>query len=1330
MKPVNLLFVKIQQGFPHRLIQKNDTFRARHRGQRCRMLLSVSLCLGTAVSSGICAQQPGALLPPGVEAVWDLGKAFHETTPTRERICLNGLWQWQPADAQSEPAPVGNWGYFKVPGCWPGITDYMQKDCQTVYSHPSWASRNLGSITAAWYRREFRVPDNWANRRITLCAEYLNSYAAVYVDGERAGEIHFPGGDLDITSACRPRVTHSLALLVVAMPLKGVMLSYTDSASARQVNGSVERRGLCGDVYLSSTPRGPRLADIRTDTSVRKRECTFDAAIEGLAPGEQYLLRASVSQDGRSLKTLTSRAFQGRDLKEGRIAFTGKWMPDRLWDIHTPQNICILKLSLLDAAGRVLDTDWTVRFGFREFWIEGRDFYLNGTRIFLSAVPLENAQVGASTATYAAARESLERLKSFGINFVYTGNYGCEPGSHLGFAEILQAADDAGMLVAFSQPHFSHYDWQGPNADQTNGYARHAEYYVRAAQNHPSVVMYCMSHNATGYNEDMNPDMIDGIHDARDSWALRNCALALRAEAIVRRLDPSRIVYHHASGNLGSMHTVNFYPNFVPVQELSDWFEHWAAQGVKPVFTCEYGAPFTWDWTMYRGWYKGRREFGSAAVPWEFCIAEWNAQFFGDRAFQISEPEKENLRWEARQFQAGRLWHRWDYPNEVGSSRFEERYPVFALYLTDNWRAFRTWGVSAVSPWEFGHFWKLRDGVDKSRQELTVDWQNLQRPGFSPDYVGQRYERMDLAFDRSDWRATPAAQALIRNNRPLLAWLGGKSVAFTSKDHNFYPGETLEKQLILINNSRQSVTCDCQWSFGLPQTRAGSRRVTVATGQQERIPLRFELPATLASGNYELNATVKFSDGETQKDSLSIDITPPPTAPQVRAKVALFDPKGETGALLDKLGIPTQPVAADADLSACDIFIVGKSALTAGAAAPDVSRVRDGLKVLIFEQTSEVLEKRFGFRVEEYGLRRVFARVPDHPSLAGIGASNLCDWRGEATLTPPRLNYETRPGYGPTVQWSGIPVTRAWRCGNRGNVASVLIEKPTCGDFLPLLDGGFDLQFSPLMEYREGKGLVLFCQMDVTGRTETEPAAEMLVRNLLQYLSAWTPSPRRKALYAGPPAGRNHLESLGISLDSYAGGKLSPDQVLVLGSGAGPAHAGCTAALADWLNAGGNLLAIGLDQEDTSALFPFTVTIKKAEHISAFFEPFGLNTLLAGVGPADVHIRAPRELPLVSAGARIVGDGVLARAEDANVVFCQLEPWQFKSTQSNLKRTYRRASFLVSRLLANMGVAGATPLLDRFHRPINVAQPEKRWLTGLYLDQPEEWDDPYRFFRW
>ncbi len=58
--------------------------------------------------------------------------------------------------------------------------------------------------------------------------------------------------------------------------------------------------------------------------------------------------------------------------------------------------------------------------------------------------------------------------------------------------------------------------------------------------------------------------------------------------------------------------------------------------------------------------------------------------------------------------------------------------------------------------------------MDRNRRvELTTDWQNLQRPGFSPDYLQERYERMDLAYEEGDWVATPAADAMYRNNRPL-----------------------------------------------------------------------------------------------------------------------------------------------------------------------------------------------------------------------------------------------------------------------------------------------------------------------------------------------------------------------------------------------------------------------------------------------------------------------------------------------------------------------------------------------------------------------------------
>jgi len=1311
------------------------------------------LCLLTRAS---VAADP---LPAGTQVVWDVARAWRETTPTRERVCLNGLWRWQPASAADQTEPTGGWGYFKVPGSWPGITDYLQKDSQTVFAHPDWKEPNLGRLTAAWYEREFTVPDIWAGRRIALRVEYLHSLAIVFVDGQRVGEGRFPGGDIELGAACRPGAKHRLCVLVVALPLKGVMRSYTDTASARDVEGTVERRGLCGDVYLVSTPAGPRLADVRVETSVRKRNVLLDVALEGCAPHGLFMLRGRITRAGQVVHPFTSQAFRGNDLARGRITLEESWMPDRLWDLHTPQNQFELELELADAGGAVLDTGWSTRFGFREFWIEGRDFFLNGSRVHLSAVPLDNAQVGAAAATYSATRESLERLQSLGINFVYTHNYGCEPGSHLGFEEILRAADDVGMLVAFSQPHFSHYEWQAPEAERDNGYARHAEFYVRAAQNHASVVMYAMSHNATGYNEDMNPDLIDGIHEVRDSWALRNVKLASRAEAIVRRLDPGRPIYHHASGNLGPMHVINFYPNFAPVQELSDWFGHWATEGVKPVFLCEYGAPFTWDWAMYRGWYQGKREFGSAAVPWEFCLAEWNAQFFGDRAFAISEQEKRNLRWEAKQFRAGKVWHRWDYPHPLGSTDFVEREPVFARYFQDNWRAFRTWGVSANSPWEHDILFKLRPGLNRNRRgALPVDWANLQRPGFSPDFLGERYERMDLAYERGDWIPTAGATALIRNNRPLLAYIAGKSERFTSQDHLFIAGQTVAKQLIVINNARVPVHAECEWSLGLPHPVLGEARLSIETGQQARVPLEWVLPNATPPGKYKLTARVTFDTGETQSDEFIVHVLPQRPRLERAGRVALFDPRGETAALLARLGVEYDVVTASADLEAYDILVLGKASLTATGPAPDLVRVRDGLKVLVFEQTAEALERRLGFRVAEYGLRNVFPRTPDHPALAGLQPEHLRDWRGVATLLPTQLKYERNPKFNgaPTVNWCGLPVTRVWRCGSQGNVASVLIEKPACGDFLPIVDGGFSLQYSPLLEFREGTGSVIFCQMDVTGRSEEEPAADRLVANLLDSIRGGRALQRTSAqrgtadsagseprstgpesgsalrlpLYAGDVRGKAHLEAAGFRPTPYTPGALDMADALIVGPSGGSVLEPDKHRVAEFLRAGGRLLGLGLSQADLDAFLPFPVVVKPTEHINAFFEPPAHNSLLAGVGPADVHSRDARALPLITSGARVLGDGVLAMGNTGNVVLCQITPWEYDyGTNFGVKRTFRRASTLLARLLGNLGIRGETPLLSRFSAPVKEDQ-AGRWLQGLYLDSPEEWDDPYRFFRW
>ncbi|HWI59969.1 MAG TPA: hypothetical protein VNZ22_22260, partial [Bacillota bacterium] len=282
--------------------------------------------------------QSAVSLPPGVKAVWDTTKADRETTPSRERLCINGLWRWQPAADNASEVPATSWGYFKVPACWPGIQDYLQSDYQTLYPHPSWKNTNLGEVQSAWYERTITIPRDWTGRRVILNVEYLNSYAAVYVDGRQVGQLRFPAGQVDLSAAVRPGATHVLSLQVVAMPLKAVMESYNDTNTAKQRKGRVERRGLCGDVWLVSEPAGARLEEVKVDTSFRQGQITFTAGLAGLAADGRYKLRARINAQGRQVAEFNGPAFSASELKEGRATFSASWKAPKLWDIHTPEN--------------------------------------------------------------------------------------------------------------------------------------------------------------------------------------------------------------------------------------------------------------------------------------------------------------------------------------------------------------------------------------------------------------------------------------------------------------------------------------------------------------------------------------------------------------------------------------------------------------------------------------------------------------------------------------------------------------------------------------------------------------------------------------------------------------------------------------------------------------------------------------------------------------------------------------------------------------------------------------------------------------------------------
>ncbi len=215
--------------------------------------VTIVVFLFLASCASISAQE--TRLPEGVKAVWDMAKAYRETTPTREHISINGLWRWQPAQDDSQKVPAGNWGYFKVPGPWPKAQDGSQR----LYPHPNWKNTNLSQVTTTWYQREITIPENWAGRRIAVYARHVNSHATVYLDGVEMGKILYPDGEVDISRGCKAGRTHVLSMRVMALPLKSVIMTYSQTDEAKLVKGSVSRRGLTGDVYLVSTPTQERI---------------------------------------------------------------------------------------------------------------------------------------------------------------------------------------------------------------------------------------------------------------------------------------------------------------------------------------------------------------------------------------------------------------------------------------------------------------------------------------------------------------------------------------------------------------------------------------------------------------------------------------------------------------------------------------------------------------------------------------------------------------------------------------------------------------------------------------------------------------------------------------------------------------------------------------------------------------------------------------------------------------------------------------------------------------------------------------------------------------
>ena len=117
-----------------------------------------------------------------------------------EWLNLNGLWEY--AITAKDEKPYQWDGEILVP--------------YPVESALSGVNKRIGKSECLWYRKEFKVPSSWKNKRILLNFEASDWETIIWLDGNKAGE-HRGGYDpfsIDITDYVRAGKTHELKVTV------------------------------------------------------------------------------------------------------------------------------------------------------------------------------------------------------------------------------------------------------------------------------------------------------------------------------------------------------------------------------------------------------------------------------------------------------------------------------------------------------------------------------------------------------------------------------------------------------------------------------------------------------------------------------------------------------------------------------------------------------------------------------------------------------------------------------------------------------------------------------------------------------------------------------------------------------------------------------------------------------------------------------------------------------------------------------------------------------------------------------------------------------------
>jgi len=1173
-----------------------------------------------------------------------------ELSATRGRIVINGIWRFCPATGSAaELPPQKSWGYIRVPGA------YSSKDKTpgiiSIGTGLLWKNLELSELARSWYEREITIPEKWKGRAIFLKVDRVSTDAAVYVNDKRAGNIEWPFGEVDITSLVTPGEKAKLDILVIAVNDQKESKSFLDADHVITRKSELRSRGITGDVMLESRPEHSRIDGIFIKTSVREKKLGIEIDIDNIDRNTVAEVIANVTEtNGKPVKTFRGKIDLTRSTYQ-TAALSWDWADPKLWDFKQP-NLYMLNISV--KADGVIDDEYSERFGFREFRIVGRDFLFNETPFRIRPVLCFIERGFGIGGLRLAIENNIDGYiqNNFNLQELWPWNHHERGAYH--FREMwADVADEKGWLLMYPAASMEEFmkTWDQPGEKQAWTTRMIREW--KRIRNHPSIVINVCTANRFPHADDQNPLRIGNREKLMgDTNWMQRAKSGMEAMEIIRKYDPTRPITSHSSGGVGDIQTCNQYLNFTPLQEREEWMSEWAKNGDKPFMAIEFGTPFSYNY------FRGRN--GAELAPLsEPLTTEFCAIYLGANSYAL---ERDKYRKEI----ADRFINNQDYKRWQGLYNYRFAPSAMGLqdiFIQNTWRSWRTYGISGgMIAWENATGWIPKEGESKLPPF---------KPGQRGWYMNKQGNSILYGFSDKGSNITEAGKSLRKNQAPLLLWIAGSKENFTEKDHHFYGGETVRKQIVLINDERTDLPYEIKWEveIGGKAVFNGNLKGKANCGTNYFLPVEFCAPLVNVKTSGKISATADIN-GSTLKDQFTFTIYPPAENAGENT-ILVFDPDGKTIMHLKALGWNVKNW--DGNPAGNNILVIGQDSLKNQSVGSLEKFLFDGGRIIILGQDPKWLRDIAGFRVSRHVSRRFFPVVTqtNHPIIAGLDNEDFRDWRGSGTLVPENSGTE--------ISMDKSKLEYGYHWGNRGSVSSAAIEKPHNSGWTPILEGEFDLAYSPLMEINIGKGKLIICTLDIAGRTIREPVAEIVTQRLLLYAATTTttPTPDNKTIYIGAQSGETLLKDTGVMFAKVE--SIPADASLAI---IGEDSKLSDKDIVDYLEKGGKALLI----ERATAKERLGFIIEKKRTGGSIKVPDWPEC--KGLSAGDLRLRTDIEANVLTNGKSIAANGMLGRFT-AGTGSAIIMPLLCDELDKD-KKTYLRFSSwhlrrTMSQVIANMG---------------------------------------------